>query len=135
MEIQTSLNDEIEMEEVLAIYKANKWSSAKKPDQLFAALQNSDGLVTARHNGELIGLGNAISDGYLVVNYPHLLVLPEYQKKGIGRQMVLALQEKYKNYHQQVLIADGKATNFYKGVGFVQAGNTEPMWIYEGIDH
>jgi GNAT superfamily N-acetyltransferase len=33
-----------------------------------------------------VGLGNAISDGALVVYYPHMLVLPEYQGRGIGRR-------------------------------------------------
>lgn len=109
MEVEISLSDEIREEETLAIYVANDWSSAKKTKELLAALRNSHNLVTARLNGKLIGLGNAISDGYLVVYYPHLIVLPQYQVKGIGRKMLQALQTKYDNYHQQMLVADGKA--------------------------
>jgi len=135
MELEISLSDEIREEETLAIYVANDWSSAKKPKALMAALRNSHNLVTARLNGKLIGLGNAISDGYLVVYYPHLIVLPQYQGKGVGRKMLQALQTKYYNYHQQMLVADGKAINFYKSVGFFRAGNTEPMWVYTGVDH
>ena len=135
MEVKISLIDEIKEEETLAIYVANDWSSAKKPNNLLAALRNSHSLVTARFNGVLIGLGSAISDGHLVVYYPHLLVLPEYHGKGVGRKMLQALQTIYGNYHQQILFADGKAIEFYKSVGFVRAGNTKSMWIYEGVDH
>ena len=64
----------------------------------------------------LIGLGNAISDGHLVVYYPHLLVDPEYQRKGIGSQLMKRLMAKYEGFHQHVLIADGRAIDFYRKV-------------------
>lgn len=130
-----SMQDTIEQEEVIALYRANHWSSAEKPDQLIAALRNSHSLVTARISGELIGLGNAISDGYLVVYYPHMLVQPKHQGKGVGRLMMQAMQQKYSHMHQQMLTADGNAIDFYKSLGFTRAGNTEPMWIYAGTEH
>ena len=74
MEIKISTNDSITEAEVINIYKANEWSSAEKPKELLAALNSSHSVVTARVSGELIGIGNAISDGYLVVYYPHMLV-------------------------------------------------------------
>ena len=135
MDIQIEINGSIEELEVIELYKANKWSSAEKPEKLLPALRNSHSLVTARISGVLVGLANAISDGYLVVYYPHLLVHPEYQRQGIGRKMVMALNSIYGNFHQQMLTADGEAIQFYKSVGFVRAGNTEPMWIYAGTEH
>lgn len=135
MHIEISLDDQVEIEEVLAIYKANQWSSADKPEQLLAALGGSHSLVTARISGRLVGIGNAISDGHLVVYYPHMLVHPEYQRKGIGRRMMEAMQSRYSSFHQQMLTADGDAIAFYKALGFVRAGKTEPMWIYAGNEH
>jgi len=133
--LELSLDDEIETEEVIEIYKANNWSSAEKPELLIPALRHSDSLVTARISGKLVGIGNALSDGCLVVYYPHLLVHPEYQGQGIGRAMMKCLQQKYKSFHQQILVADGNAIEFYKRMGFERAGKTEPMWIYSGNDH
>ena len=130
-----SVQDAIEQEEVIALYRANEWSSAEKPKQLMAALRNSHSLVTARIDGQLIGLGNAISDGYLVVYYPHMLVHPEHQGRGVGKQMMQAMQQKYAAFHQQMLVADGRAIDFYKSLGFSRAGRTEPMWIYAGSEH
>jgi len=135
MDIQISLNDQVEDEEVLAIYKANKWSSAEKPAQLLSALRGSHSLVTARISGNLVGIGNAISDGHLVVYYPHMLVHPQYQRKGIGKKMIEAMQSKYSGFHQQMLTADGDAIEFYKAVGFTKAGETQSMWIYSGNEH
>ena len=134
-EIVISLADRIEEAEVVALYRANGWSSAEKPAELLAALRNSHTLVTARAGGRLVGTGNAISDGHLVVYYPHLMVHPDFQGRGIGRKMMAALQEKYRGFHQQMLVADGRAVEFYRKLGFARAGKTEPMWIYAGRDH
>ena len=135
MDVKISLSDQIQEHETLALYLANDWSAAKRPKELLAALKNSHSLVTARLSGKLIGLGNSISDGHLVVYYPHLLVHPDYQGRGVGRKMLQALQTVYSGYHQQMLVADGKAIEFYESAGFVRAGKTEPMWIYAGGDH
>lgn len=126
---------DIEQNDIIEIYKANKWSSAEKPDKLFNGLLNSHSFVTAWDNERLVGLGNALSDGYLVVYYPHLIVHPDYQGKGVGKLILKRLQEKYGNFHQQILVADGKAIDFYKKCGFERAGETKSMWIYQGKDH
>ena len=70
-----------------------------------------------------------------MVYYPHLLVHPEYQGKEIGQRILQKIQEKKGKFHTQMLTADGKAIDFYKKSGFVRAGNTEPMWIYNGDEH
>lgn len=103
--------------------------------QLLAALRGSHSLVTARVAGELVGLGSAISDGHLVVYFPHMLVLPPLHGHGIGRKMMEALLAKYGGFHQLMLTADGLAVEFYKQLGFERAGRTEPMWIYAGAEH
>ena len=130
MEIEIQVNGSIGEDEVIELYRLNNWSSAEKPDQLLPALRNSHTLVTARVSGALVGIANAISDGHLVVYYPHMLVHPAYQRQGIGRKMVEAMHSIYGSFHQQMLTADGEAIEFYKSVGFVRAGKTEPMWVY-----
>ncbi|MEO8533574.1 MAG: GNAT family N-acetyltransferase [Flavobacterium sp.] len=135
MNIEILATKEISLEDILVLYKANEWSSANKPNELYNALLNSETLITAWEGKKLIGLGNAISDGYLTVYYPHLLVLPEYQGKGIGKMILAKLQEKYRHFHMQMLTADGRSVDFYKKNGFERAGKTEPMWIYQGNEH
>lgn len=135
MDVIVELNGQIAEGEVIALYRANEWSSADKPEQLMSALRNSHTLVTARIRGDLVGLGNAISDGSLVVYYPHLLVHPDQQGKGVGRKIVEVMQQVYGGFHQQMLTADGKAIEFYKALGFQRAGKTEPMWVYAGSEH
>lgn len=135
MDVTISLDDLVEEQEVIRLYQANDWSAAEKPVQLLAALRGSHSLVTARVAGELVGVGNAISDGHLVVYFPHMLVLPRLHGHGIGRKMMEALLAKYGGLHQLMLTADGLAVEFYKQLGFERAGRTEPMWIYAGAEH
>ena len=134
-DIQYSERRKLPLEGVLALYRANKWSSAQKPERLRKALLASDSLVTAWDGTRLIGLGNAISDGCLVVYYPHLLVLPDYQGRGIGTELMRRLMARYEGFHQHMLVADGRAVDFYRKCGFERSGKTEPMWIYSGHDH
>jgi GNAT superfamily N-acetyltransferase len=110
MPIEIALNDAINTEEVVDLYKANQWSSAEKPKELLAALRNSHSLITACRAGKLIGIGNAISDGHLVVYFPHLLVHPRFQGQGVGKKMMAALLERYAGFHPQMLSADGGAS-------------------------
>ena len=121
--------------QLIALYRANEWSSAKKGATLRKALLASHSLVTAWSGKRLIGLGNVISDGFLVAYYSHLLVLPEFQGKGVGRGIILRLKRRYRSFHQHILVADGKAIGFYKKCGFERAGKTKSMWIYRGHDH
>ncbi len=132
MEIIISETQITDINKIIELYKANAWSLAEKPNKLYKALTNSHSLITAWIDDKLVGLGNAISDGYLVVYYPHLLVHPDYQGKGIGHKIVEKMQEKYSGFHMQMLTADGKAIGFYEKVGFEKAGETQPMWIYGG---
>lgn len=135
MKIQILETRKIPINAILELYKLNEWSSANKPDELYRGLLNSHSLISAWDKEKLVGIGNAISDGHLVVYYPHLLVHPDYQGNGIGQMIVAKMQEKYANFHMQMLTADGRAIEFYKKVGFERAGKTEPMWIYEGKEH
>jgi len=125
----------LSIESVIALYQSLGWSSAEKPIALHSALRDSHSLVTAWQGGKLVGLGNTISDGHLVVYYSHLLVHPEFQGRGIGTELMRRLMEHYEGFHQQVLVADGRAIEFFRKSGFERAGKTEPMWIYAGHDH
>jgi GNAT superfamily N-acetyltransferase len=124
-----------DIEKVLELYRANKWSSANKPEELMHHLAHSHAVVCAWDGERLIGSGNTLSDGRLVAYYSHLLVHPDYQGRGIGTEIARRLMDHYRGFHQQVLLADGRAIEFYKRLGFERAAETRSMWIYQGDEH
>jgi GNAT superfamily N-acetyltransferase len=126
---------ELPVATLVNLYRSNHWSAADKPELLRKALSSSHSLVTAWSGETLVGLGNALSDGFMVAYYSHLLVLPECQGRGIGMTLMQMLLGKVEGFHQQILLADGRAIQFYRKCAFVRAGKTEPMWIYAGHDH
>ncbi len=132
--IQIRGTRDVPREAVLELYRSVDWSSANKPDQLHQALLNSHSLVTAWDGDRLVGLANAISDGFLVVYYPHFVVHPDYQRRGIGQKIMALLQERYEGFHQHSVIADREAVAFYEKCGFEQSV-CKAMWIYDGNDH
>lgn len=133
--ITFSEHRDIAIKQILPIYELNGWSSAQRPQTLYQALLNSHALVSAWDGERLVGIGNAISDGFLVVYYPHLLVHPDYQGQGIGKRIMQILKKRYEEMHMHMLVADSEAISFYEKCGFTRAGKTEPMWIYGGSDH
>ncbi len=134
LEIEFRDGGDLPHDAVIALYRECGWSSAEKPDQLLTALANSHTVISAWHTGTFVGLGNAISDGALVVYYSHLLVRPTFQRRGIGKRIIEALQTRYAGFHQQILLAVPEAIEFYRKCGFQNARSVEPMWIYDDSD-
>ena len=133
--VEYSIDTAFTEDDIVSLYESCQWSSAKKPQELHRALLGSHSVVSAWIGTRLVGLGNAISDGHLVVYYPHLLVHPDFRSRGIGREIVQRLQRIYDGFHQHMITADRDAIPFYEKQGFCRAGKTEPMWIYSGGDH
>ena len=121
---------ELERSQVLALYRSCGWGSAEKPDQLMAALDGAHRVLTAWYEKRLIGLVYSISDGALVVYYPHLLVHPEYQGRGIGASLLSRMSKLYSGFHQQILLAYEQAEGFYARCGFARPEGITPFWIY-----
>ena len=113
------------------LYLANNWSSGQKPERVADAMRNSHCVITATVGDRLIGLVNALSDGALVVYYPHLLVHPDYQGRGIGHALMTRIMARYEGMHQHVLVAENPAAGFYRKLGFAPADGTQAMWIYD----
>ena len=134
MDITLSERHDLPREAVLELYRANGWSSADKPEALMAALAGSHAVVSAWEGARLVGLGNAISDGHLVVYYPHLLVQPDCRGRGVGRLLMARMIERHQGFHQHMITAVEDAVGFYERCGFVPAAGNRAMWIYAGGD-
>ena len=120
---------EFDRTQLQELFLSVKWDSAKHPDKLLVAIKNSDSVYTAWDGETLVGLINSLSDGVLNVSFPYLLVRPEYQGSGIGKQLVTRMLEEYKGYARKSLIAFDAQVKFYERCGFRLGTGTSPMFI------
>ncbi len=85
----------IDSKEAADLYVRLGWGTAKKYSiqNVRKMLRNSD-LVVSAHNaeGELVGLGHALSDGAFYTAIADIVIDPDYQRQGVG----LAIMEKIK---------------------------------------
>ena len=66
-----------------------------------------------------MGLINAIDDSELTAYVHYLLVRPEYQNNGIGKELLRLVREKYNDYLYVELIAESQELiEYYKKNGF-----------------
>ena len=115
-------NDAISFEEILPLYETVGWSNyTSNPTMLKNALEHSLFLISARdENGKLVGFLRAVGDGYSILYIQDIIVLPEYQRQGIGTQLLRQTLEHFKEVYQIILTTDSelKTIAFYEANGF-----------------
>lgn len=117
-------------EQLERLFRSVGWVSANYPDRLVKAMENSDTVVSAWADDELIGLVNALDDGALTAYIHYLLIDPRYQRNGIASEMIGMLKEKYQDYLYLILIAENKdVVRFYEKMKFQTEENAVPMAI------
>ena len=125
-------------QELQELFLSVEWSSGHYPDKLVIAMKNSGTVFSAwdtnktdknNKNKKLIGLINVLDDGIMTAYVHYLLVNPKYQRKGIGRELLRLIHEKYKDYLRIVLVAHDDAIGFYKNCGFTLGEGKSPMFI------
>ena len=95
------------------------WPNRPSPERHLNILQGSDLLVLAfANNGKMVGFITAITDGVSCAYIPYIEVLPEWQRKGIGTQLVTRMKEKLKTFYAIDLICDEDIQGFYEKLGF-----------------
>lgn len=96
--------------------------SAKTFEASQIGLKNSIHSIIVKVEEDIIGMGRIIGDGGCFCQIVDICVLPEYQKKGIGKMIINNLMD---FIYQQLpsscyisLIADGDASFLYEKFGF-----------------
>ena len=122
-------NDTISFEEIFPLYEAVGWTNyTSNPTMLKNALEHSLFLISARdEEGNLIGFLRAVGDGFSIVYIQDIIVLPEYQRQGIGTQLLRQTLEYFKEVYQMILTTDSelKTLAFYESNGFTALSKYE----------
>lgn len=122
-EIVFSVDDRPTRAELIELYDAVGWTSySTRPEVLQDAVAGSTRVVTARYGDELLGLARVLSDGASIAYLQDVLVRPELQREGVGRQLVQTALEPYGHVRQKVLLTDDEPRQqaFYESLGYVE---------------
>ena len=111
----------VKLEDVLHLYQAVGWTNyTNQPEMLEKSLAHSLAIYVARDGEEIVGLVRLVGDGFSSVFVQDLIVLPSYQRQGIGSNLMKEALADYKDAYQIQLATEQTEKNlgFYRSLGF-----------------
>ena len=111
----------VKLEDVLHLYQAVGWTNyTHQPEMLEQALSHSLAIYVALDGDAVVGLIRLVGDGFSSVFVQDLIVLPSYQRQGIGSLLMKEALKDYKDAYQVQLATEETEKNvrFYRSMGF-----------------
>ena len=111
----------VKLEDVLHLYQAVGWTNyTHQPEMLEQALSHSLAIYVALDGDAVVGLIRLVGDGFSSVLVQDLIVLPSYQRQGIGSALMKQALEDFKEVYQVQLATEQTEKNvgFYRSMGF-----------------
>ena len=93
------------------------WLNPPSPEAHLRILKGSSHVVLVWEEDRVVGFVTAISDGVLAAYVPLLEVLPPYQKRGVGQELMRRMLESLGGLYMVDLLCDDDLQAFYERVG------------------
>lgn len=133
--IKITKETSVSIDDVLSLYQAVGWTNyTNQPQMLAQALSHSLAIYLARDGEKIVGLVRLVGDVFSSVFVQDLLVLPSYQRQGIGSSLMKQALADYKDAYQVQLATDEseKTLGFYRSLGFETLSSfqcTGMIWV------
>lgn len=88
------------------LYKSVQWAQAEMPESLHSAVTQSGWVATAWHEDTLVGLARVLTDGVFVAYFQEMLVHPDYQHQGVGKELLDHYDRAFGEFRDQVAVTD-----------------------------
>ncbi len=124
-------------DELVSLYASVGWTGyTKDPTGLVTAVANSTFVVAARERQDLVGLARVLSDDHTVMYLQDVLVRPDRQGGGIGRELVGRCLERFSHCRQKVLLTDDedRQHRLYRSLGFEEIADVERLHGFVRFD-
>ncbi|MDX2191531.1 MAG: GNAT family N-acetyltransferase [Bacteroidota bacterium] len=109
----------ISSEEFIQVLKASTLSERRpvaELERIADMLKYGNLIITARHNGKLVGISRSMSDFAFATYLSDLAVDINYQKMGIGKELI-RLTQKEAPLTKIILLAAPAAVDYYPRIG------------------
>lgn len=133
-------SNELTVDEFNFLRKQVNWNELDKK-QAESGLKNSIYLTVARLEQQAVGMARVVGDGGYIAVIVDVIVLPDYQNKGIGKQLMKNVMNYLENSIEDNqclmvnLMAAKEREGFYKKFGFIERPNNSMgagmvKWLY-----
>ena len=133
--IKITKETSVSLDDVLHLYQAVGWTNyTNQPQMLAQALTHSLAIYLARDGEKIVGLVRLIGDDFSLVLVQALIILPSYQRQGIGSALMKQALADYKDVYQVQLATEQTEKNlgFYRSLGFETLSSfqcTGMIWV------
>ena len=120
MEIEISINRSPDIEKLILLFQQVGWNDKTDMARIRSMVQNSDIIVTAWDNEEMVGFARCTTDYTSNGQINNVVVDKKYKGKSIGKKLIrkiLGSSDKV----AYILRADSDNIDFYKKLGFEKA--------------
>jgi predicted N-acetyltransferase YhbS len=132
MSIDYRLGNELDLDLVIDVYRRSTLGERRpvdERDRMRQMLERANLVVTAWDGDRMVGIARSLSDFCYATYLSDLAVDVEYQRRGIGRELMKRTQEAG-GRATVFLFAAPKAADYYPRVGFSQGSG----WMLRADD-
>lgn len=133
MDVRYAIEPELSADEFIDVLRRSTLAERRPVDdreRIAGMLEHADVVATARTaDGLLIGVSRAISDYHYCTYLSDLAVDAAFQKRGIGRELILRTHAAGGFHTSLILIAAPKARSYYGHIGMQPH---DSCWIVRG---
>ncbi|KOU23254.1 GCN5 family acetyltransferase [Streptomyces sp. WM6372] len=122
----------LDVAEVTALYRASTLGERRPVEDVerfTRMLAGANLVITARLDGRLIGIARSITDGSYVTYLSDIAVDAEFQRRGVGRDLIRATREAAPQA-KLVLLSAPAAVAYYPHLGF---SRHESAWTLDAL--
>lgn len=129
MEIVYALEPSLTPDEFVDVLRRSTLAERRpvdSPETISTMLRSAQLIYTARASGKLVGVSRAITDFAFCTYLSDLAVDTEFQKRGIGRELIRLTHEAAGLKTMLILLAAPKAASYYPHIGMAKH---DSCWI------
>jgi GNAT superfamily N-acetyltransferase len=116
--IRISTTDRPNAEQVQQLFKQTDWADTRKLEGIAIMLKHSSLCISMWDSDALIGFARVLSDGVYRAYLDDVVIDEAYRGRGLGRQLLEAVNEHLKDIEQISLLCAESHIPFYKKFGF-----------------
>lgn len=132
MDIEYCDNAQITVEVAIDLYKRSTLGERRpvdRPEIFEGMLENASLTISAWHGDRIVGISRTLTDFSYVAYLADLAVDADYQRQGIGKQLIEETKRRLGRECMIVLLAAPKANDYYPKLGFE---HNPRAWMLKG---